>query len=54
MNFIKTTDLETKEKLEKQGLKLISFDGKVATFLNDSKINFDVNENIVLSNKLEV
>ena len=34
-NFIKTSDKGTKEKLLKEGFKLVSQDGNVATFLNN-------------------
>ena len=53
--FIKTQDAETKKTLESLGYQLISFDGKTATFINDSKLHFDSAEikNTVVSNKLE-
>ena len=53
--FIKTQDAETKRTLESLGYQLISFDGKTATFINDSKLHFDEADikNTVMSNKLE-
>ena len=53
--FIKTQDLETKKTLESLGYQLISFDGRTATFINDSKLCFDKADvkNAVMSNKLE-
>lgn len=40
-NFLKTTDTETKNKLLAEGFKLISQDGNVFTFLNDSTLTFE-------------
>ena len=40
-NFLKTSDAETKQKLLALGFKLISEDGKVSTFLNNSTLTFD-------------
>lgn len=53
--FIKTQDENTKKTLEQLGYQLISYDGKTATFLNNSKMSFDKSgvKNAVLSNKLE-
>ena len=41
--FIKTTDIETANKLKSLGFKMISDIGNVYTFLNDvpQKLNFD-------------
>ena len=39
-NFIKTTDKSTAEKLISKGVKLISQDGQIYTFLNDVPENF--------------
>lgn len=41
--FIKTTDVETANKLKALGFKMISHIGNVHTFLNDvpQKLNFD-------------
>ena len=39
-NFIKTSDKETKEKLLKEGFKLVSQDGNVATFVNTDTLRF--------------
>ena len=41
--FIKTTDIETANKLKALGFKMISDIGNVYTFLNDTpqKLNFD-------------
>ncbi len=38
--FIKTTDKSTAEKLISEGVKLISQDGQIYTFLNDVPENF--------------
>ncbi len=52
-NFLKTSDKETKEKLLKEGFKLVSQDGNVATFLNDHSLTFDnTNNKIQYSNML--
>lgn len=54
--FIKTQDLETKKTLESLGYQLISFDGRTATFINDSKLCFDNEDlkNTTFSNILSV
>ena len=52
-NFIKTSDKETKEKLLKEGFKLISQDGNVATFVNNHSLTFEnTNNKIQYSNML--
>ena len=52
-NFIKTSDKETKEKLLKEGFKLVSQDGNVATFVNNHSITFEnTNNKIQYSNML--
>ena len=52
-NFIKTSDKETKENLLKEGFKLVSQDGNVATFINDHSLTFDnTNNKIQYSNML--
>nr|DAN21747.1 MAG TPA_asm: protein of unknown function DUF4771 [Bacteriophage sp.] len=52
-NFIKTSDKETKENLLKEGFKLVSQDGNVATFLNSHSLTFEnTNNKIQYSNML--
>lgn len=52
-NFIKTSDKETKERLLKEGFKLVSQDGNVATFLNNHSLTFEnTNNKIQYSNML--
>lgn len=52
-NFIKTSDKETKENLLKEGFKLVSQDGNVATFLNNYSLTFEnTNNKIQYSNML--
>ena len=52
-NFIKTSDKETKEKLLKEGFKLVSQDGNVATFVNSHSLTFEnTNNKIQCSNML--
>lgn len=52
-NFIKTSDKETKENLLKEGFKLVSQDGNVATFLNNHSLTFEnTNNKIKYSNML--
>lgn len=52
-NFIKTSDKETKEKLLKEGFKLVSQDGDVVTFLNNHSLTFEnTNNKIQYSNML--
>ena len=52
-NFIKTSDKETKEKLLKEGFKLVSQDGNVATFLNNHTLSFEnTNNKIQYSNMI--
>lgn len=48
-NFIKTSDAETKQTLLALGFQLISEDGNVSTFLNNSILTFDDK-----SNKLKI
>lgn len=52
MNFIKTTDKETRDNLLKLGFKLIQQDGKTYTFLNDAKKTFEAHGTVVYTNKL--
>jgi len=52
-HFIRTSDEETKKKLEELGYQLISYDSKSWTFLNDTKLVFDGdNQKIVHTNAL--
>lgn len=52
-NFIKTSDKETKEKLLKEGFKLVSQDGNVVTFVNNHSLTFEnTNNKIQCSNML--
>nr|DAD59775.1 MAG TPA: hypothetical protein [Bacteriophage sp.] len=52
-NFIKTSDKETKENLLKEGFKLVSQDGNVATFVNNHSLTFEnTNNKIQYSNML--
>ena len=52
-NFIKTSDKETRENLLKEGFKLVSQDGNVATFLNNHYLTFEnTNNKIQYSNML--
>ena len=52
-NFIKTSDKETKENLLKEGFKLVSQDGNVATFVNNHSLTFEnTNNKIQYSNIL--
>lgn len=54
-NFIKTSDKETKENLLKEGFKLVSQDGNVATFLNNHSLTFEnTNNKIQYYIKLEM
>lgn len=54
-NFLKTSDEETKEKLLKEGFKLVSQDGNVYTFLNDHALTFeDKTKKIQYSNMLSI
>lgn len=54
-NFIKTSDKETKEKLLKEGFKMVSQDGNVVTFLNDHTFSFEnTNKKIQYSNMLSI
>lgn len=51
-NFIKTSDEDTKNKLLKEGFKLISQDGNVFTFLNDHSLTFEDKTKIQYTNML--
>lgn len=54
-NFLKTSDEETKEKLLKEGFKLVSQDGNVYIFLNDHALTFeDKTKKIQYSNILSI
>ena len=39
MNFVRTSDEQTKKELEKY-LNFVSYDGKYWTFVNDCTVNF--------------
>ena len=52
-NFLRTSDEDTKNKLIKEGFKLISQDGNVFTFMNNRTLTFeDKNNKIQYSNML--
>ena len=52
-NFLKTSDIETKNRLLEAGFKLISQEGNVSTFINDHSLTCeDKNNNIQYSNML--
>lgn len=54
-NFIRTTDVETKNTLLKEGFKIVSQDGNAFTFLNDRPLSFsDKNKKIQYSNMLTI
>lgn len=54
-NFIKTSDKETIELLESLGFKVLSRNGGVVTFLNDTSIaNKFEKQKIVYTNKIEL
>ena len=58
MNFIKTTDTDTANKLISCGFQLISHIGNVYTFLNQSPKNFNFDnvdkKKVVYDNKLSL
>lgn len=51
-NFIRTTDVDTKNTLIKQGFKLVSQDGNSYTFLNDRSLSFEYKSKIQYTNIL--
>lgn len=52
-NFLKTSDIETKNRLLEAGFKLVSQEGNVFTFINDHSLTFeDKNNKIQYSNML--
>lgn len=52
-NFIKTTDVETKDNLLKENFTLVSHEGNVYTFLNDKHLNFsEKNKKVTYSNMI--
>lgn len=54
-NFIRTTDVETKNTLLKEGFKMVSQDGNAFTFLNDRPLSFsDKNKKFQYSNMLTI
>lgn len=52
MNFVKTKDVETANKLRKAGLTELKKEGNFFVFISDGKQNFANNKNIVYTNKL--
>lgn len=52
VNFIKTKDIETKEQLENEGFTLLSSEGGVYTFLNDSHLRFSDSKKYITTNTL--
>lgn len=52
-NFVKTSDVGTKDKLLAAGFTLVSQDGNVFTFLNDARMTFD-NKTMQYSNMLSI
>lgn len=52
VNFVKSDDEETIEKLKALGLTLLAYENGMATFLNDSKVNFDSSMKVVYTNIL--
>lgn len=53
-NFLKTSDVETKNRLLKVGFKLVSQEGNVFTFINDHSLTFEDKSKIQYSNILSV
>lgn len=52
-NFIKTSDIDTKNKLIEEGFKLVSQDNGMFTFVNNNSIAFEnTNKKIQYSNIL--
>nr|DAG26254.1 MAG TPA: hypothetical protein [Caudoviricetes sp.] len=52
-NFIKTSDIDTKNKLIEEGFKLVSQDNGMFTFVNNNSITFEnTNKKIQYSNIL--
>lgn len=52
-NFLKTSDIETKNRLLEAGFKLVSQEGNIFTFINDHSLTFeDKNNKIQYSNML--
>jgi len=50
--FIRTSDKETADKLQDEGLQLVQYANGVWVFINDYKINYASNEKVVYTNKL--
>lgn len=54
-NFIKTSDSETADTMIKEGFVLVDKSDGVWTFINDSKIKFDLsNHKVRYSNQLHI
>lgn len=52
-NFLKTSDVDTKNQLIQAGFKLVSQDGNVFTFMNNRTLTFeDKNNKIQYSNNV--
>lgn len=52
MNFVKTQDVETAKLLRQSGFQEINKEGNFFVFVNNGKLNFSDNKNIVYTNKL--
>lgn len=52
MKFIMTQDEETANKLNSLGFTLVQKQGNIWTFLNDEKLHYSKDENMVLTNQL--
>lgn len=54
-NFIKTSDSNTAEKLKNEGFTLLNKDiNGFFTFINDGKMLFNDEEEIIFTNKIEL
>lgn len=54
MNFLMTKDLTTADTLRKNGFTELNKDGKYFVFVNNGKIDFSENKNIVYTNKINI
>lgn len=54
MNFVKTKDPDTAKMLRDAGLQEINKEGNYFVFINDGKLHFAEDKNIVYTDKMSI
>lgn len=54
MNFLKTSDESTAKLLRDSGLQELPKEGLFFVFINNGKMNFSDNKNVIFTNKLNM